>query len=365
MKKVLHLVLVPILSGVQNVMIQILESLPDNEYEISVASAPGEILPTEVMSRGWRHIAIPSLVREINPYKDFKTVVELYNILKKEKFDIIHTHSSKTGLLGRLVGRLAGVPHVLHTIHGFPFHKYQNKGLYSFYLIAEMFAGGFCDYIISVNQEDAIFSSKVLRIPKDKVHFIPNGGIAQTEPLEIADKDRLVVGSLTRFWKQKNMLNTIKIAIKACKISADLDFIFVGDGEDYDACVSLVAEAGLNERIKLPGWSTEKEYWLRQFDVFMLYSLWEGLPLAILEAMSYGLPIVASDIKGNRELVNVQNGYLVDAEQHDNLLNCLLKLAQSRNLLKEKGIGSWKSVKEFYSLNNFQIKYLKLYRDLK
>ena len=105
MAVVLHLGLVPILSGVQNVMLQILAAIESKGYEIIVASAPKGELVEEVERRGWKHIAIPSLVREINPRKDWAASRELAKILKEEKVDILHTHSSKTGLLGRIVGK--------------------------------------------------------------------------------------------------------------------------------------------------------------------------------------------------------------------------------------------------------------------
>lgn len=363
MPKVLHLGLVPILSGVQNVMLQILAAIEVDAYEILVASAPnGELIP-EVERRGWKHIPIPSLVREINPVKDILAMRELAKIIKEEKIDILHTHSSKTGLIGRLVGKICRVPIIIHTVHGYPFHKYQNPLLYKFYESAEWFAGHFCDYLISVNQEDALLAHKRLKIPQSKIRFIPNGAQAVKES-DILKNDEIVIGSLSRFWKQKNMINTVKVAIKACQYQAKLKFIFVGDGEDLSICQDLVNSANLSDRIILPGWSLDKDKWLKLFDVFLLYSLWEGLPLSILEAMSYGLPIIASDIKGNRELVTDNNGYLVNADDSSELLNLLLKLADIKDDLREKGRGSYNKVVTSYSLDNFNDSYRKLYQKI-
>ncbi len=364
MKKVIHLVLVPILSGVQNVMLQILDSIDSDDYDITVASAPNGPLVDEVLKRGWKHLAVESLVREINPVLDYKASVQLYNILKKGKYDIIHTHSSKTGIMGRIVGYLAKIPHRLHTIHGYPFHKYQNPLLYWGYVFAELIAGRFSSHVISVNYEDSVLANKLLKIPKNKIHFIPNGEMAKDIPLEIASGERITVGCLARFWKQKNMVSTVKTAILCCNNNPKIDFIFVGDGEDLAECKQLVQDAKLENRIELPGWSADKEFLLSKFDVFILYSLWEGLPLAILEAMSYGLPIIASNIKGNRELVSEQNGWLIDVTQNESLLNCLLKLTESEKLLKGKGLASWELVKNKYSASRFSKSYKKLYREL-
>lgn len=364
MAVVLHLGLLPLLSGVQNVMLQILAAIEADGYKIIVASAPDGELVDEVKRRGWKHIAIPSLVREINPTKDWLACRELAKILKEEKVDILHTHSSKTGLLGRVVGRVNKVPAIIHTVHGYPFHKYQNPLLYNFYQVAEWFAGKFCDYLVSVNQEDAEIAKRVLRIPAPKVKYIPNGAIPQKQR-KLFPADEIVIGTLSRFWKQKNMLNTVKIAIKACQVRAELKFIFVGDGDDLSQCQNLIENAGLSERILLPGWSLDKEKWLNTFDIFLLYSLWEGLPLSILEAMSYGLPIIASDIKGNRELVDSSNGYLVSPEQETELLNLLLSLPTKREELISKGLESYNKIVQNYSMDYFNERYRKLYKEIK
>ncbi len=364
MAVVLHLGLVPILSGVQNVMLQILQAIESDAYEIIVASAPNGELVDEVKRRGWKHIPIPSLVREINPKLDWLAAQELAKVLKEEKVDILHTHSSKTGLIGRIVGRITKVPTIIHTVHGYPFHKYQNRALFCFYQFAERFAGKFCDYLVSVNEEDAEIAHQVLKIPKHKIRYIPNGAIPQKEH-NILQKNEIVIGSLSRFWKQKNMINTVKIGIKACQFREELKFIFVGDGEDLSECKNLVETAGLSERILFPGWSLDKDKWLNSFDVFLLYSLWEGLPLSILEAMSYGLPIIASDIKGNRELVDNSNGYLVKAESESDLLNLFLGISSKRDELILKGQESYKKIVQNYSMDYFNERYKTLYKEIK
>lgn len=363
MPVVLHLGLVPILSGVQNVMLQILDAIAGDGYEIKVATAPEGELVQVIEGRGWKHIAVPSLVREINPYKDISAARELAKIIKEEKVDILHTHSSKTGLLGRLVGRFCKVPTIIHTVHGYPFHKYQNPLLYSFYQIAERWAGHYCDYLVSVNKEDADIAKKVLRIPENKVRYIPNGAHPQKQR-EILRSDEIVIGTMSRFWKQKNMINSVKTAIKACQYRPELKFIFVGDGQDLTTCRELVSNAQMNERIILPGWSLDKDKWLGMFDIFLLFSWWEGLPLSILEAMSYGLPVIASNIKGNRELVDQSNGYLINPQDNSHLLNLFLRLPDLRAELVLKGHESYNKVVQNYSLDYFNDRYRTLYREI-
>lgn len=363
MPVVLHLGLVPILSGVQNVMLQILEAIAADGYDIIVATAPNGELVDEVKRRGWKYIPIPSLVREINIKQDWLAARELAKILKAERVDILHTHSSKTGLIGRIVGRMCKVPTIIHTVHGFPFHKYQNPLLFNFYQTAELIAGIFCDYLVSVNKEDAEIAKNILRLPNRKVRYIPNGAVP-VKCRKILQTEEIVIGTLSRFWKQKNMINTVRVAIKACHNRQEFKFIFVGDGEDLAFCQNLVESAGLKERIIFPGWSLDKEMWLNTFDIFLLYSLWEGLPLSILEAMSYGLPIIASDIKGNRELVDSSNGYLVSPEAETDLLNLLLSLPNLKEELFSRGSGSYNKVVQSYSMDYFNERYRRLYQEI-
>ncbi|OQY38837.1 MAG: hypothetical protein B6226_03000, partial [Candidatus Cloacimonetes bacterium 4572_65] len=291
----------------------------------------------------------------------------LYNILKDNKIDILHTHSSKTGVLGRVIGTFAKVPRVIHTSHGYPFNNYQKLVIYGCYFFIERFAGMFCDKMVTVNSEDADFANKKLKIPKNKVAYIPNGATPlEVEPNRdsLASKSEITIGSMSRFWQQKNMIKSVEAAIEACKVDSRLKFVFVGDGEDLSICQKMVNDSNLQAKISFPGWSSDRDRWLKSFDVFILFSLWEGLPLGILEAMAHGLPIIASDIKGNRELVNSANGYLVSPNDIDGLKNILIKLFDNKADLISKGKESLKKVRDEYSMNKFNKNYKNLYREL-
>ena len=123
----------------------------------------------------------------------------------------------------------------------------------------------------------------------------------------------------------------------------------------------MITDSGFEDRIQLPGWQKDPTEWLQKFDVFLLYSKWEGLPLSILEAMSYGLPIVASDIKGNNELVSDVNGILVPINDIDRLTAILLSLPSEKEKLKKWGTNSRKLIKEKFNLTDFVRKYKEIY----
>jgi len=173
--------------------------------------------------------------------------------------------------------------------------------------------------------------------------------------------DKLIIGSCLRFWKQKNIIDTIKAAIQVCKKNENIHFIFIGDGELYKVAEKIVHDSGFKDRIHILGWQNNVTEWLQKFDVFLLYSKWEGLPLSILEAMSFGLPIVASNIKGNNELVSDANGILVPINDIDRLTAVLLSLPDEKERLIKMGENSRKLIKEKFDLMDFIRKYKNVY----
>jgi len=358
--KIAHLQLLPLLTGVQNVMLKILADLDREKYEITVISRSGGPLIEKLQTLGYRHIPLDSFRREISGW-DFVALFRLWQIFRTEKFQILHTHSSKPGFLGRIAARLAGVPKIIHTVHGLPFHQYSPSYIKFIYRNLEKIAARSCDYVVFINRSERILAQQQKIVKPQQAVTIFNG-IELPETLsKKGDAKRFVVGSCLRFWQQKNIIVTLKAAIEICRRDSRIDFIFIGDGEKYQPAQELVQQAGLSDRILLPGWQDNVQAWFDKFDLFLLYSKWEGLPVSILEAMAYGLPIVASDIKGNNELVSAANGVLVDVEQPEKLVDEIIKLSHQPEKLQEWGENSRRIVAEKFSLEQFNRQYQALY----
>ena len=359
--KIVHIQLLPLLSGVQNVMLAILNSLDKNKYDIYIISKPGGPLVERVLELGYNYIPLRSFKRRVS-IMDFVAFMKLIIIFNKYNFDIVHTHSSKPGFIGRIAARIAGVPKIVHTVHGFPFHPYQNKLIMNFYRYMEKFASLFCDKVVFVNNSERETAIVNHLIQPQKVITIYNG--IELPKIEIQKKrksDKFIIGSCLRFWKQKNIIETVDAAIRVCKQNENIKFIFVGDGELYNVVEKMVYDSGLIDRIQLPGWQKNVTEWLQKFDVFLLYSKWEGLPLSILEAMSFGLPIVASNIKGNNELVSDNNGFLVPINDIDRLSAVLLSLPNKKERLKKLGENSRKLIGDKFNITDFIRKYKDVY----
>ena len=360
--KLLHIQLLPLLSGAQNMMLNLLKGLDNNKYEIYVLSKPGGHLIDEIRNNNFHHIPLNSLHRDIS-FLDIIAFIGMIRIFRKYGFDIIHTHSSKTGFLGRIAGRFARVPKIIHTAHGFPFHQFQPLYIQKFYQVMERFASRFCDKVVFVNNSERELAIAKNIVSSNKALTIYNGiELPDINKLKSTKKaDDFVVGSVLRFWKQKNVINTVKVAINVCKNDTKINFVFIGDGEHFDICKQMIKEAELEKRILLPGWQNNILEWLIGFDVFLLFSKWEGLPISILEAMSVGLPIIASDIKGNNELVNNRNGFLISVNEIDKLIQLLTTLPEKKKELINKGKFSIKIIKAKFSKREFVCKYDNLY----
>ncbi len=364
-KKILHIQLLPILSGVQKVSLQLFSNLCDEDIDMWLLCAPqpdgrSDSLIEEAEKLGVNVHIEPFLKRNLN-VGDLRVFYRLYKFIKAEKFDVVHTHSSKTGFLGRIAAKVAGVPQVIHTIHGYPFHPYQSPETRMFYKLLEKFAAGFADMNVFVNKYERQLALTEHLVGKKNSMTIFNGIDVPTNRAEGSPGDKINVVSICRFSRQKNILSTIRTAIKACHKTPDLDFTFVGNGELFDVCQGLVSKAGLTERIHLPGWSNNVEDYYLAADVFLLYSKWEGLPISILEAMSHGLPVIASDIKGNNELVTSDNGYLVDVMKPFELEQLLLQLPGKKKTLHFLGDKSLEKIRNDFSLYDFVSAYKELY----
>ena len=292
--------------------------------------------------------------RSLNPLKDIKALWELYVILKKiDDIDIIHLHSSKAGFLGRIVSFLLGKSSkTIYTPHAISFLRLDvSVKKRKIFIWMEKFASYFGGKIVACSQseKEAIEEQGI-----KNVTFINNG----IKPLQIEKKvntsDKITIISVGRLSIQKNpkLFNDIALEFKD---NTNIQFIWCGDGE-------LKSELS-SPNIKCTGWIERKELenYLANADIYLSTSLWEGLPLSVLEAMSIGLPIVLSNCIGNRDLVE-KNGFLY--KNKEVCINNIKFLINDKALLLEQGKYSRKLFREHFNLKNMTINYFRLYNNL-
>lgn len=365
MKKIAHIQLLPILSGVQRVTLEELQRLDKEHFELHLVCKEKGPLTQAATKLGTSVHTIPSLTRNISILHDLKAFWELYVLFKREKFDIVHTHSSKTGVLGRLAARIAGVPQIVHTVHGYAFPAAKSTRSRWLYIMLEKLGGMCSDHLVCLHDQDRDIAIDKLNISKDRIKVIPNGVDTEffrppsskekdeiRKKLEIS-KESIVVGMVGRLWEQKNPQLLLEASIKLIKDSKQHCIIFVGDGELYEEMLSEVKKLGLDNNIRFLGWREDTNIILRCFDVFSLPSKWEGMPLAILEASSSGLPSVVSDIPGNNHLIkhNV-NGVLFDSEDVVSLYKQLSYISSNVECRLRMGHEARKIIEEKYCIEH-------------
>lgn len=326
--KVIHIVLKADMSGSKRVMLDVIKQLPKDRFSVSVISnGEGPLLPV-LGHMKVDHFPIPSLVQPISLIKDLKSFFRIYFYLRREAPAILHTHSSKTGFLGRVAGRLAGVPKIIHHVHGFSFHEFSGRLSSFLYKTCEKIGAKFCDTVIFVSSEEMDVAIKELYISETKCIYIPNGADLRRFDFskkgewkrEIRGKyhipyDSKVIMFCGRLDGQKDPVTLLSVIKNLLKNRVAYYFLIVGEGDYYDIFKDTFSG---DNRVKLAGWVDNVEKYYAAADVFFLPSLWEGMPLSLLEALSMGVPSVVSSVKGNREVISESVlGRLIDAKNVD------------------------------------------------
>ena len=322
---------------------------------------------TVVTSRYWR--------REINPLFDLLSFYELFRLCRKERFDVVHTHTSKGGLLGRIAARLAGVPIVIHTVHGFAFHGFTSRLATVSYTHLEKLAARFCDLIICVNHEDRLTAIEKRIVKPDKIVTIPNGiDLKRFEGTAITDLQRgrlglpreaTLVGTVGRLAPQKGFVHLIKAIPSILRAHPQTRFLFAGEGPLKAELQALAEELGIADHCRFLGFRRDIPKLLACYDIFVLPSLWEGLSITLLEAMAAGKAVVATNIKGNREVVSDGiNGILCEPQNSKALAKAIIHLTKNREKARLLGERARQTVEQRFDERIMLERTLELYRTL-
>lgn len=328
--KVLHLTTSD--SSLDLLLMSQLQALRDGGYDVVTASAPGEYVPS-IEAAGIRHIALRHATRSMDMGQDLAMIRELYSVFRRERPDIVHTHNPKPGWFGRVTARLAGVPVVINTVHGLYATESdpRTKRLVIYWL--ERVAAAFSDRELVQSVEDIMVLRK-LRVPREKLVTLGNGidlqrfTVAGTDErararaaLGLAD-DEIVVGVVGRLVWEKGLREVFEMARRLPARVDRVRVILVGpldpekaDGLEADDLVAIAEESG----VEFLGERADIEMIYHALDVYVLASHREGFPRSAMEATASGIPVVASNIRGCRQVV---------ADEETGLLYPVGKVAQ-------------------------------------
>jgi glycosyltransferase involved in cell wall biosynthesis len=314
-----------------------------------------------------------ALQREVAPRPDAVAVAQTLHLLRSERFDLVHTHSSKAGFVGRIAARLAGVP-VVHTPHSLHFLGQRNPLKRQFYLRLEQALSLLSDRVVAVSVgERALMVHSRIAAPQ-RVVCIPNGVDdallrRPPQPLDRADLDVPpgvpLVGTLARLEAQKDPLLFVRAAALLLKAMPDAHFVWCGDGSLRAAALELADTLGIAGRCRFIGYRPDALAVLAALDVFWLTSAFEGLPHALLEALALARPVVVTDVVGNRDIVadNV-NGLVVPPANPAALAQATLGLLARPQRAASLGQVGQTMVRTTYSTSRMLAATAQLYREV-
>jgi glycosyltransferase involved in cell wall biosynthesis len=305
-------------------------------YAPFLVAGPGGLLDEETMTSGVEAHFVPSLVRPIRPWRDVQAVAALARLFRRLRPDIVHTHSSKAGIVGRAAAAAAGVPVVVHTIHGFGFHPGQGRAVRAALRFAERAMRPATTHVVAVSRAHIARGAALGLLDPARASVIRSGvhlgairaacDAAASRGTE-AHRARLglpaqgpMIGMVACLKPQKAPLDFVEAAARVARNHPEARFVLAGDGELSSAVASRARALGLEGRLSLLGWRRDVPDLLAALDVLVLTSRWEGLPRVIPEAIAATVPVVATAVDGSAEILkDDENGLLAEPGDIDGI----------------------------------------------
>lgn len=334
----------------------------------------------EATGLGIRVLVVSTLVREVSPVRDAAAVASLIRVLVRERPDIVHTHSSKAGILGRIAARGAGVPEVVHSVHGWSFNDHMPGPVRYVVALAERALAHVTDRFVVENVKD-MQRGIAHRIGRPETYVtIRNGIDLKRYPASAAFRESArtsvraelkipaeapVVGTVIRFTTQKNPQSLVRAAAMVLTSQPTCYFIVVGDGPLRSETEAVARDLVIQDRVVFTGVRRDIPWLLAAFDVFALSSRWEGLPRVVLEAMASGVPIVAPRVDGIEEAVqNGISGVLVRPDDPVHLASGILQVISDQHAGIRYRVAARKTVEELFTLRRMTDQLQDLYESL-
>jgi len=374
---IIHIIANLELGGAQQILLNTIRRLDREKFKnLLITGTEGLLVEDAKEIPNLKIYSIPEFIREVNPVKDFLAFFKVYRILKLTSVHrhpvIVHTHGSKGGVIGRSAARLAGIKIIIHTIHGFAFHNFQNRLLKTFYVLVEKSCAKISTKLIAASfatkekgLKAGIGKSRLYKVIYESTpieDFLRIEVAIKKKKRELGlDTEKKVVGTICCFKPQKAPLDFIKVAKRVSDNFDDVQFVIVGDGMLRNKIERLVKDLKIEERVRLLGWRRDVVEIIPIFDIFVLTSLWEGLPLVFAQVMCQKKPIVATAVDGTKEaVIDRVNGFLAEPHDIDGITDKVLLLLRNGKLAKKMGENGKKTVWKF-DIDNMVNQIEKLY----
>ena len=332
-------------------------------WDVSVVCSSGSRAKS-LRSQGYK-INFIQINRDINIVGHMLSILRLWQFFLREKFDVVHVHTPVASLIGRIAAKLAGVNLIVYTAHGFYFHENMGPKRLIAYQLLERLLGLITDLLFLQSAEDEV-TAKKLRIKDEAARFCIFNGInirkycfrSDLEKLNvrkglgIADEAK-VLGFVGRLVREKGLVELLEAVSASARQDPNLYLILIGQklDSDHDAGVEdalASARSVMGERVVVMGQRDDVDLILKAMDVFCLPSWREGVPRSLIEAMATGVPVIATDIRGSRELIrHKQSGLLVKPKETSELKKAIEEVLTLPNEASSRASEARKFVEKY------------------
>jgi glycosyltransferase involved in cell wall biosynthesis len=354
-----------------------LQALQARGHDVVAVCAPGPWVP-ELRAKG---VAVETVAmrREPSPAADIQSVANLYRIFRRHRFDVVHTHTPKAGLLGPVAARMAGVPVVVHTVHGLLFHDGQSRARQMLYWIPERITAAFADRLLSQSREDVARALSARLCRPQKITWIGNGIDLRKFSRNSDDRgafrrefglgpEDFVVGCVGRLVIEKGLCELFE-AVRSLALKYPLlKLLVIGFDErgHSKAVPSATMEAVVRSgAVVFAGVRTDMPRCYAAMDLLVHPSHREGVPRACLEASAMELPVIACDVRGCREaIVPGETGLLVPVRSPQALSEAIERLMLNRSLCRAMGAAGRKSVCDTFDHRMVLRRLLNVYQEI-
>ena len=323
---------------------------------------------------------IPELVRRIDPVNDLIAFAKIFSIIRRERPDIVHTHTAKAGTIGRLAALAAGVPVKVHTFHGHIFYGYFSVPLTRYFLWIERFLSRFTDRIIAISDKQKEELLNRYKIGGEEKYSVVNLGLDLERFLQAEEKrgifrhrhgvrqDDTLVGIVGRLVPVKNHRMFIDAArrLKGSmppELFGRVKFVIVGDGPERQGLENYAGSLGIADKVTFTGWVDDMEALYADLNIMALTSENEGTPLSLIEAFASARAVIATDVGGVRDVLD-DIGILVGSNETEAFSERLAELITSPARREEIGLRGREYVMKKFSKDNLIAQVEKLYEEL-
>ncbi len=378
--RILHVITRLIPGGADSNTIQTVRGLDPRYYQVDLAIGVESDFAFVAQSGVPTVVIVPDLVRNPSPWRDVKAIFQLARLMRKNRYHIVHTHTAKAGILGRFASALCATPVVVHTLHGSTFHRCMHPMTAMVYRFLERVAGHVTNQFVAVgeNVRDIYIQSGVGEA--ERYVTIRSGFELQRFQMDVRrmalkrrqlcdelgiDEDFFIIGSASRLEPRKGQNYLLQAAKTLLQKHEDIIFLIAGDGPSAKELRLTAQSLAIEDRVLFLGHRHDIEDVMAAMDVFVLSSLWEGLPQVLVQAAALGKPIVTFDIEGAREIVHAgENGFIVPRGDVHALTQAIDYLINDRPKAAQMGEYGKKFVTFEYDKEVMVRRITALYQDL-